>query len=51
MIAVLAVDGDKLLLVDEAHGAHFRFIPICRPTALSLGADASAQSAHKVLGF
>ena len=48
--ADLAAGGDKLLLVDEAHGAHFRFHPSLPPTALSLGADASAQSAHKVLG-
>ncbi|NLA59262.1 MAG: arginine decarboxylase [Firmicutes bacterium] len=46
----LAAHGDKLLLVDEAHGAHFRFHPSLPPPALSLGADASAQSAHKVLG-
>ncbi|HHV94015.1 MAG TPA: arginine decarboxylase [Firmicutes bacterium] len=49
-VAGLAAGGDKLLLVDEAHGAHFRFHPSLPPTALSLGADASAQSAHKVLG-
>ncbi len=41
---------DKLLLVDEAHGAHFRFHPEFPPTALSMGASAVAQSAHKTLG-
>ena len=48
--ADLAAAGDKLLLVDEAHVAHFRFHPALPPAALSLGADACAQSAHKVLG-
>jgi arginine/lysine/ornithine decarboxylase len=37
------------LLVDEAHGAHFAFHPELPPTALSLGADLSVQSTHKVL--
>jgi arginine/lysine/ornithine decarboxylase len=38
------------LLVDEAHGAHFNFHPDLPPSALSLGADLSVQSTHKVLG-
>jgi arginine decarboxylase len=38
------------LLVDEAHGAHFAFHPDLPPAALSLGADISIQSTHKVLG-
>src|SRR5690606_20708734 len=37
------------LLVDEAHGAHFAFHPDLPPTALSAGADAVVQSAHKTL--
>jgi arginine/lysine/ornithine decarboxylase len=37
------------LLVDEAHGAHFAFHPQLPPAALSLGADLSVQSTHKVL--
>lgn len=49
-VAQLAAKWDRPLLVDEAHGAHFRFHPELPPTALSLGAAASAQSAHKVLG-
>ncbi len=38
------------LLVDEAHGAHFHFHGDLPPSALSLGADLSVQSTHKVLG-
>jgi lysine decarboxylase len=39
------------LLVDEAHGAHLRFLPpgSVRP-ALDCGADLVAQSSHKTLG-
>jgi lysine decarboxylase len=40
------------LLVDEAHGPHFRFLPLGsgpRP-ALDEGADLVAQSCHKTLG-
>ena len=38
------------LLVDEAHGAHFKFHDALPPSALSLGADLTVQSTHKVLG-
>lgn len=38
------------VLVDEAHGPHFGFHPALPPPALRLGADASAQGAHKLLG-
>lgn len=38
------------LIVDEAHGGHFRFNPLFSPEALSLGADASVQSFHKSCG-
>ena len=37
------------LLVDEAHGAHFGFHDDLPPSALSVGADLSVQSTHKVL--
>jgi arginine decarboxylase len=38
------------LLVDEAHGPHFRFLPEGAPRpALDEGADLVAQSAHKTL--
>ncbi len=49
-LAKIAAQWDTPLLVDEAHGAHFQFHPDLPPTALSLGAAACAQSAHKVLG-
>lgn len=39
----------KVLLVDEAHGAHFGFHPRLPQTALSQGADLVVQSAHKTL--
>ncbi len=38
------------LLVDEAHGAHFKFHDALPPSALSAGADLTVQSTHKVLG-
>lgn len=45
-----AQKAGMLLLVDEAHGAHFAFLPDQKPaTALSLGADMVCQSAHKTL--
>ena len=49
-IAKLAHDYDIPLLVDEAHGAHFAFHPQLPPSALSVGADLTVQSTHKVLG-
>jgi lysine decarboxylase len=39
----------SLLLVDEAHGAHFAFSQKLPDTALNLGADISVQSFHKTL--
>jgi len=39
----------KLLLVDEAHGAHFIFSRKLPAAALSVGADISVQSFHKTL--
>ncbi len=38
------------LLVDEAHGGHFTFHRDLPPSALSVGADLTVQSTHKVLG-
>lgn len=37
------------LLVDEAHGAHFAFHDDLPPSAMSVGADLTVQSTHKVL--
>lgn len=38
------------LLVDEAHGPHFHFHEALPPSALSVDADLTIQSTHKVLG-
>ena len=38
------------LLVDEAHGAHFGFHADLPPAALTIGADLTVQSTHKLLG-
>lgn len=46
-IADLAHENNMLLLVDEAHGAHFGFSEGVPKPALSLGADASVISLHK----
>ena len=52
-LRVIATEAHRLgmvLLVDEAHGAHFAAAPgMLPPTALSQGADIVAQSAHKTL--
>lgn len=40
---------DIPLLVDEAHGAHFGFHDDLPPSAMSVGADLTIQSTHKVL--
>ncbi|EGL81839.1 Orn/Lys/Arg decarboxylase major region [Caldalkalibacillus thermarum TA2.A1] len=39
-----------LVLVDEAHGAHFGQYGSLPPSALQLGADLCVQSTHKMLG-
>jgi lysine decarboxylase len=39
----------KILLVDEAHGAHFPFSDQLPPSSGELGADLWVQSAHKTL--
>ncbi|MDF2592683.1 MAG: aminotransferase class I/II-fold pyridoxal phosphate-dependent enzyme [Clostridia bacterium] len=48
-ISKLAHDNKMLLLVDEAHGAHFGFHSDLPKTALQCGADMVAQSTHKTL--
>lgn len=48
-IAAIVHKHDKILIVDEAHGAHLKFgirLPVC---ALEAGADLCIQSAHKTL--
>ncbi len=49
-IAHLTHQHNIPLLVDEAHGPHFAFHPDLPPSALSVGADLTVQSTHKVLG-
>lgn len=48
-IAAICHARGVLLLVDEAHGAHFAFAPHCPKTALAAGADLCVQSLHKTL--
>lgn len=49
-IAALVHARGKPLLVDEAHGPHFRFHEKLPTPALTAGADACAQGMHKILG-
>jgi len=48
-IEKLVHDRGKLLLVDEAHGAHFIFHSALPPSSGEIGADIWVQSAHKTL--
>ena len=49
-IAKIAHAHNAVLLVDEAHGPHIGFNKKLPPSALQCGADACAQSTHKILG-
>ena len=49
-IAKICHRNNSLLLVDEAHGSHFAFNERLPKSALSCGADMSAQSIHKTGG-
>ena len=49
-IAKLTQTKNIPLIVDEAHGSHFKFHPQLPPIALDLGADVVIQSTHKTLG-
>lgn len=49
-IAEIAHAHNAVLLVDEAHGPHLGFSSKLPPSALQCGADACAQSTHKILG-
>jgi arginine decarboxylase len=49
-IAEIVHGAEMMLLVDEAHGAHFTFHPSLPQTAMSAGADMAVQSTHKTLG-
>jgi len=48
-IAQIVRKHSSILLVDEAHGAHFAFSNALPATALSYGADGVVQSTHKTL--
>lgn len=48
-IADIAHHYGKVLIVDEAHGAHFGFHPAFPRSAVGLGADVVIQSVHKTL--
>ncbi len=49
-IAAICHQRGVVLLVDEAHGPHLGFSSLLPPSALQGGADACAQSTHKLLG-
>lgn len=49
-IAELCHQRNVVLLVDEAHGPHLGFSDLLPSSALQCGADACAQSTHKILG-
>lgn len=49
-IAELTHRANMLLLVDEAHGAHFHVSSLLPRNAIENGADMSVQSVHKTLG-
>ena len=49
-IAEICHRRGAVLLVDEAHGPHLGFSKLLPPSALQCGADACAQSTHKILG-
>lgn len=49
-IAGICHKHGAVLLVDEAHGPHLGFSGQLPPSALQCGADACAQSTHKILG-
>ena len=48
-IAQIVHEHDAVLIVDEAHGAHFGFHPYFPERANSLGADVVINSLHKTL--
>ncbi len=48
-IAAVTHRHGKILMVDEAHGAHLRFSPELPDCAMDSGADMCVQSAHKTL--
>ncbi len=49
-IITISHERNVLVLVDEAHGAHFPFHEGLPPSAMELGADISCVSLHKTGG-
>lgn len=49
-IAEICHERNIVLLVDEAHGPHLGFSKDLPPSAMDSGADACAQSTHKIVG-
>ncbi|MEG0378065.1 MAG: aminotransferase class V-fold PLP-dependent enzyme [Eubacterium sp.] len=49
-IAEILHRSDKILMVDEAHGAHLRFCEGLPVDGVTAGADVVIQSTHKLLG-
>ncbi len=49
LIAKLSKTYGKMVLVDEAHGAHFNFHPRLPSPAISVGCAAAVHGMHKVL--
>lgn len=49
-MAEITHQNDAVLIVDEAHGAHFPFSEKLPKTAIESGADIVVQSVHKMLG-
>ncbi|MBP5230947.1 MAG: aminotransferase class I/II-fold pyridoxal phosphate-dependent enzyme [Clostridia bacterium] len=48
-IAEICREAGAVLIVDEAHGAHFGFSPLFPDSAVKCGADIVIQSLHKTL--
>lgn len=48
-ISEIAHSHGKVLMVDEAHGAHLKFHPDLPISAVETGADLCVQSTHKIL--
>ncbi|UWV48493.1 aminotransferase class V-fold PLP-dependent enzyme [Acetivibrio thermocellus] len=48
-ISELVHSYNKILIVDEAHGAHLKFSENLPPSSVEYGADICIQSAHKTL--
>lgn len=48
-IAEIAHQYGKVLIVDEAHGAHLHFCDVLPPSAIQSGADLVINSTHKTL--